>query len=254
MLGSAILAAAVDAHHTIYGPTHDELDLLDPAAGRLFIERLRPDPPDVVINCAGISNPDFVDSKTDLLTCNLIRPLEFANTCGLRGIKYVHIRSAFEGKECDDDYHYSKTAAYHALKCIDRGHIYYIMPGWIFGKDPKKRVGHKLIDAAISGKDFKATNDRYMTPTYAKDLAEGILVLSEWAAPGEYTLANSGKATFADLAKIAWDFFRAKGILAGVRSTDKIQRPKDATVGGSMRPWQDAWLEYLAGVEIRGSP
>ena len=253
LLGSAIKAVAKGDGCTVIAPTRQELDLLSPDAGREFLKYFEWTPPiDVVINCAAIANPDFVKDKMDLITMNVIRPLEFANLCGNRGIKYVHIRSCHEGMEPYNDYSRSKTTAYHALKTVNKDHIYFIRIGWVFGDDPKNRVAKQLIGSALCGKDFKATNDRWMSPCYNIDLAQEILKVVQQKDPGEFTIANRGVATFADVASIAWDELRAKGTLTPVKSNDKIPRPLHAELQGTLRHWSIAWREYLEKVKARG--
>ena len=253
LLGRAIHRAAIDLGYAVIAPDRKGMDLLDPDAGRNFLNCLECFIKlDVVINCAGISNPDFVKDRLDLVTVNVLRPIEFANMCGNRGIKYVHMRSCFEQNPPTNDYTRSKVTAYHALKMMDKNHIYYIMLGWLFGDESKHRVGQKIIEAAMGGRDFRATHDRAISPTYSVDAAKEILRLIACAVPGEYTVANRGAVTFAEVARVAWNVLRAKGILIPVKSNDEISRPHDCTVDGNMRDWKIAWTEYLELVKKRG--
>jgi len=253
LLGSAVKRVAEEAGHDVIAPDSKDFNLLN--KNHLFKTMMHLLPASahknvhprscIVINCAGISNPDFVNTRLYLSLINVAGPLDIANICMAYGLKYVHIRSCFETTDADEPYTHSKRAIYSALKCIDPGLIYYIKPGWLFGPDPNNRIGARMVTIAKLDGDFKATNDRWFSPSYVKDVAEGMIRTITEKPPGEYVIANQGKATFYDVARIIWEATGSQGKVIPVSSDDKIRRPKDASIEGTMRPWQDAIREYL---------
>jgi dTDP-4-dehydrorhamnose reductase len=103
--------------------------------------------------------------------------------------------------------------------------------------------------------------DEAGSPTFAGDLAEGLVALSETGEGGVFHLANQGRAT-------RWELARAVARLAGVdpeavRPTTTAaflekyplpaKRPADselrnlraASLGVSMRPWDEALASYM---------
>lgn len=103
--------------------------------------------------------------------------------------------------------------------------------------------------------------DQHGRPTYAYDLAEGILSLLKRPADGIFHLANGGVATWWDLARACLDSAGFSDLSVERIRTDELvldaPRPawsvldtsKAEAVGVTMRSWQDALSAYLESDE-----
>jgi dTDP-4-dehydrorhamnose reductase len=135
-----------------------------------------------------------------------------------------------------------------------------VRTSWVFGD------GHNFIrsilSAAKTNDELAVVYDQVGLPTYAADLAAGILELVERGAGGLFHLANSGHAS--SWAEMAEHALRVAGLTTRVRKVSTSEyassrggtiapRPafsvldcsKAAALGVTLRPWQDAVADYV---------
>lgn len=136
-----------------------------------------------------------------------------------------------------------------------------VRTSWVFGE------GHNfvrsILRAAATRDELAVVDDQRGLPTYALDLAGGILALVEAGAESLFHLAGGGEpGSWADLAEAA---LAAAGSPARVRrvstaeyfagrSTPVAPRPSSsvldcsraASLGVTLRPWRDAVAEYVS--------
>lgn len=189
----------------IVGDT-DYLDVTDAEAVIAFATRVEPE---IVIHLAAATDVDRCEREPDLAYCtNAIGTQNVALACRTTGATVVYTSTAgvFGGDkpepyiEFDEPapvnvYGHSKLAGERIVQTLlDR--FYIARAGWMVGggaKD-KKFVGKMLqfIDAGRT--QLQAVDDKLGTPTYAKDLVQGIRRLLDTGYFGLYHLVNGGGA------------------------------------------------------------
>ncbi len=115
-----------------------------------------------------------------------------------------------------------------------------------------------ILAAARGGKPLRVVDDQRGSPTWTRDLAQGLLRLADAAQPGTYHCTNSGDCTWYDLAVRVLE--RA-GVRVPVERSDTASYPRPAArpaysvlangyfehvTGWRMPAWQDALDRYLA--------
>jgi dTDP-4-dehydrorhamnose reductase len=183
----------------------ERMDVRDPVACR---ERISSEKPDVVIHLAAATDVDRCEQEPDYaFATNAIGTQNVALACQGAGATLVYTSTAgvFGGEKPDapytefdtpgpvNVYGESKLAGERAVETLlDR---YYICrAGWMVGGGPKdKKFIGKLVEIIDSGTShLRAVNDKFGTPTYARDLATGIRGLIDTGYYGLYHLVNRG--------------------------------------------------------------
>ena len=99
---------------------------------------------------------------------------------------------------------------------------------------------------------LKVKDDEFISPTYAADLAEGILGVIEGRRYGLYHLTNSGSCSWYEFAK---EIFSLAGIevevvpVPGSEYPLPAARPANGVLSAlgspKLRPWREALEDYL---------
>jgi dTDP-4-dehydrorhamnose reductase len=122
----------------------------------------------------------------------------------------------------------------------------------------KKFVG-KIARMMLDGKNsLRVVNDKWGSPTFAKDLLQGIHRLLSTGYYGLYHLANPGSGSRYDVAQVVRDALQRPDISITPISSDEFPLPaprarsevlrnlKLELLGlHRMRPWQEALVEYV---------
>ncbi|MFQ9490320.1 MAG: SDR family oxidoreductase [Bilophila wadsworthia] len=125
-----------------------------------------------------------------------------------------------------------------------------VRPGW--DNFLKRLLGRAKTEGTV-----EVIHDQIGSPTYAKDLAQATLQLVKRRAPGLYHVANSGQATWCELAAEAVRQASLPCSVRAVASSDKTLRANyevlssakyTALTGCPMRPWSQALREYIYSV------
>jgi dTDP-4-dehydrorhamnose reductase len=100
--------------------------------------------------------------------------------------------------------------------------------------------------------ELKVKNDEFISPTYAADLAEGIVGVIEGRRFGLYHLTNSGSCTWYEFAK---EIFSLAGVEIEVVPVPGSEYPLPAARPANgvlcalgspvLRPWRKALEDYL---------
>ncbi len=263
-LGSTIMSMLPEG--TASGNDLPELDITSVEQVRSAI---RTADPDVVIHCAAFTDVDGCardPEKAQLVnatgTCNV------ATVCAEYSAVLVLLSTneVFDGRraapyvETDElapinPYGQSKMAAEgHIRELLER--YYIVRTSWMYGAGSSNFV-HVIRQLAESGKPLAIVTDELGVPTYASDLARGMLELVEIAPYGTYHLVNSGQTSRYGLARKVLD-------LCGYRSVQihrilledyerastpprngVLQNRAAAALGISLRPWEAALQQFL---------
>ena len=182
------------------------LDICDPEA---VADAVRGFAPDVVLHLAAATDVDRCEQEPDLAyRTNAVGTQNVALACRAAGAELVYISTAgvFSGDKPDpytefdspgpaNVYGHAKLAGERAVESLlDR--FYIVRAGWMIGgaELDKKFVG-KLTELIRGGAtQLRAVEDKWGSPTYARDLLTGIRMRLGTGYHGLYHLVNDGGA------------------------------------------------------------
>jgi dTDP-4-dehydrorhamnose reductase len=252
-----------------------DLDTLDVAEPDAVAERLAALPrPLVWLNAAAFTQVDRCEREPDLAQRgNAVAPAVLANACAEAGARLVHVSTDYvfagegnrpyrEGDPTAPRSVYGRTKlAGEAAVLAASDEFLVVRTSWVFGKG--RNFIAAVLDQAARRRAGTATgplrvvDDQTGRPTYAVDLAEAIVSLVTAGARGIVHFANSGIATWWDLARRALDEagygdIEIERIKTSDLSTDAV-RPawsvldtaRAESLGVKPRSWQEAVTAYL---------
>lgn len=199
-----------------------DCDILDPKTVEKILNRLDPD---LLINAAAYTQVDLAEEQEEAaFALNATAPPLLAAEAAKRGIPFVHYSTdfVFNGKQrtpytvYDDPgafsvYGISKAEGEKNLLILGYHNTLIIRISWLFGPG-KINFVEKILSLAETRDSLTVVNDQTGSPSYAPDIATNTIKLIEHDANGLFHLANSGEATWYDLASTAVD-------LAGIECT-----------------------------------
>lgn len=132
---------------------------------------------------------------------------------------------------------------------------------WVFGQG--NNFVRSIVAAAGKRDELQVVDDQRGRPTYAPDLAEGVLALLDAGADGLYNLTGGGKvASWADVAETAIEaaglkttvqrvtteqYYASKtGPIAGRPLNSELDCSRAGQLGVTLRPWEEAVSEFVA--------
>ena len=262
-LGRALLRRLPDA----VGGDLPELDITNPASIEAALAAARPD---VVFHCAAYTDVDGAARDPALAyRINGLGTQNVAIAAAKVGAALVHISSneVFDGRKGEpygefdatnpiNPYARSKHAAeWYATHLSPR--FYVVRTAWISAPGGRNFI-HRIMQLADERGSLRVVTDEVANPTFADDLAEGLLALAATGRYGVYHLTNAGHVSRYDYARkilalsgrghipvepvVLADYPRAStpppfGALANTNA---------AALGITLRPWEDALAEFLA--------
>jgi dTDP-4-dehydrorhamnose reductase len=286
-LGRALVAKLEEAegHEILAAPSRAELDITDASAMARYFESL-PSIPDVVGNAAAYTKVDLCETEEELAnSINTSAPGMLAELCRKLGAKLVHVStdyvfpgdseiaeaSRFSGGSrppytTEDEtgprsaYGRSKLGGEQRVLAASSDALV-VRTSWVFGD------GHNFIRAILrqvglrrngsTSGPLRVVDDQLGRPTYAVDLAAGLVGLVGLGASGLFHLANQGEATWWDLARYCVDAAGAQDLEIERGCTGDLNLPaprpaysvldseKAAHLGVKLRDWRDAVSAYL---------
>ncbi|MGQ9618749.1 MAG: dTDP-4-dehydrorhamnose reductase [Candidatus Aminicenantia bacterium] len=140
--------------------------------------------------------------------------------------------------------------------------FYIIRTCGLYGSKGKSSKGGNFIDRIISrwieGKEINVVSDQIVTPTYAKELAEKVILLIKKKAPfGIYHMTNEGECSWYEFTKKVFEILGVNAEIKPVLTDElnlKAKRPKYSVLENNkmrevnipdFRHWSDALKEYL---------
>ena len=154
--------------------------------------------------------------------------------------------------------HKPHVAGEQALLELNADNICIIRTGWLFGHDGDNFL-KRLLTRAQTEETVEVIHDQIGSPTYVNDLAQATLQLVKRGASGLYHVANTGQASWCELAAEAVRQASLACTVRAIASPDKSLRPSNevlssakyaAFTGNAMRPWSQALREYIYSVLI----
>ena len=278
--------------------SHRELDLSESSTMLSVLENAQIASADFLVNCAAFTDVDGCETNEEQARAvNAEGPGCLAEWCSEKGIRLIHISTdyVFAGdgsrpyKESDP---VAPRTAYGRTKqegerrvLASNSEATVVRTSWIFG--PGRNFVEAIVRQARLRKSGEASgplrvvSDQRGSPTYAGDLAEGIIDLALRTQPQEgdpvpdsvdraaqgppaglVHLSNSGEASWFEFAREILDRSGHADIEVIPVSSDEFKRPaprpawsvlsceRAADSGIRLRPWPEAlgaYLEWRAG-------
>ncbi len=226
--------------------------------------------PDVVIHGAAMTNVDGCEREPELAyRINTLGSQNIALACGRCGAAMVHVSTndVFDGRlgrpyyEWDTPtpqsvYARSKAAAeFHVRTLLNR--FYIVRTSWLYARGGENFIT-KIVRAADAHGQLRVVTDEVATPTYAPDLAKAISRLVRTEHFGIFHFSNSGFCSRYDWAVKLLALSGRGHIPVEPITADQWQRAAPpplyapipnfvgASLGITLRPWEDALRDYFA--------
>ncbi len=197
----------------IFKSPSSELDITDEESVQDYLSLFKPD---YIINCAAYTAVDAAENPDQLekvYAINAYAPAKIAEYAKKKGIHFIHISTdyVFNGDTeipYDEDSWTDPTSVYGKSKLLGEELIMesnhqsiIIRTSWVYSEYGKNFV--KTMLRLFSEKDeISVVDDQFGQPTYAKDLAECILLIVHYPfwQPGIYNYSNSGEISWYEFA------------------------------------------------------
>ncbi len=259
-LGQELAKLLPERGYEVRALSRRELDIADPASVDRAVEDHSPE---LLINAAAYTNVDGSETETGTAyAVNALGPRNLAQACERRGCELLHVSTnyVFDG-ESDRPYEPfdlpNPISAYGRTKLAGEEYVKHLSSRWylvrtagVYGR------GHNfvrtMLQVARERDVLKIKDDEFISPTYARDLAEGIAEVVETGLYGLYHLTNSGSCSWYEFAE---EIFSLSGTEIEVLPIPTSEYPLPAarpangvlsSLGGPMlRHWREALADYL---------
>ncbi|HKZ27987.1 MAG TPA: dTDP-4-dehydrorhamnose reductase [Rubrobacteraceae bacterium] len=259
-LGRELVDILTGRGHEVVALSRSELDVADPAAVERAVEAHLPK---LVANAAAYTNVDGSETETGTAyAVNALGPRNLAQACERRGCELLHVSTNYvfdgESKRPYEPFDLpNPISAYGRTKLAGEEYVKHLSSRWylvrtagVYGE------GHNfvrtMLRVAKERDELKIKDDEFISPTYARDLAEGIAEVIETGLYGLYHLTNSGSCSWYEFAE---EIFSLSGTEVEVLPIPTSEYPLPAarpangvlsTLGGpSLRHWREALADYL---------
>jgi dTDP-4-dehydrorhamnose reductase len=205
MLGHRVAAAARERGHEVRATDLPELDLVDAAAVRRFVEEAAPE---AIVNCAAYTDVDACEANEDLAT--RVNG-DAAGNVARCGVPVVHVSTdyVFAGDarrpyvESDEPaprtaYGRSKLAGERAVREAGDHHAI-VRTAWLFGEGGRNFVD-TMLRLGAERDEVSVVFDQIGSPTWTGHLAPALVELAERGGSGVFHAAGDGACSWFELA------------------------------------------------------
>lgn len=246
------------------------LDVRDASAVHALVSSVRPD---VVFNASAYNKVDAAETERDLaFAVNASGPQNLAAACAAAGALLVHVSTdyVFDGTS-DRPYREDDTArplstygesklAGESLVLASAAASLVVRTSGVLGAGGSRGKGGSFVERILvrarAGELLRVVNDQVFAPTFAFDLASGLVALVEAGARGLVHVTNQGSCSWHELAVAA---LRLAGLTVPVEaiSTASLRlaarRPAYSVLDGSRYlslglPALPSWRKSLASL------
>lgn len=246
--------------HEVTPLTRTDLDVSD---ARAVDRTLKEHAPDLVINAAAYTNVDGCETESDLAyRVNALGPRNLAQSCEASGAAILHVGTnyVFDGRserpyELFDPpnpisvYGSSKLAGEEYVKHLTN-RWYIVRTAGVYGEG--RNFVRTMLRVAKEHDTLKVKDDEHISPTYARDLAEGIVGIIDEGRYGLYHLTNSESCSWYEFAKEIFTLAGVEVEVIPVPGSDyplPAARPANGVLSSigspQLRHWREALAEYL---------
>jgi dTDP-4-dehydrorhamnose reductase len=259
-LGQELAEILPDRDHEAVALSRAELDVAD---GEAVEQAVEVHSPKLVINAAAYTNVDGCETEMELAySVNALGPRNLAQACERHGCDLLHVSTNYvfdgEGNRPYEPFDPpNPISAYGRTKLAGEEYVKHLSNRWyivrsagVYGR------GHNfvctMLRVSAERNVLKVKDDEYISPTYARDLAEGIMQVVETGRYGLYHLTNAGSCSWYEFTE---EIFRLAGVEVEVVPIPGSEYPLPAarppngvlsTLGSpELRHWTEALADYL---------
>lgn len=251
LLGSVFVDRCLDRSISVSGTYHSEapsldipLEKYDIQNAEKFRELLKEYQPDVVINCAALTDVDDCESDREAaFGINGTAPGELADICVTHDVRFVHISTdyVFNGEAAEpyeesastapiQTYGKSKLSGEQSVLEANRDALLARL-SFVYGVrgDTNELVGFPswVREKLSNGEEVPLFTDQHFTPTRAGQAAETILDLLEEQIEGTYHIASRSCVTPYEFGEEIAKIQGASSELLNESSQSDISRPAE---------------------------
>ena len=260
-LGLELAELLPEGGHEVAVLSRRDLDITDAVAVDGALEEHAPG---VVVNAAAFTNVDLCEAETEAAyAVNALGPRNLARACERRGASILHVSTnyVFDGGQQRPYEPFDAArpiSAYGRTKLAGEEHVMRLTNRWsvvrtagVYGR------GHNfvrtMLRAAAERDVLKVKDDEFVSPTYARDLAAGIVRILEAEGYGLYHLTNAGSCSWYEFTREIFRLARVETELVPIPASEyplPAPRPANGVLSplGSpgLRHWREALADYLA--------
>ena len=267
-LGLELASILPERDHEVVALDRWGLDVADPEAVEGAVDEHEPE---MVINAAAYTNVDGCEDETGLAyAVNALGPRNLAQACERRGCALLHVSTNYvfdgeNGRPYEPFDSPNPISAYGRTKFAGEEYVMRLMNRWyvvrsagVYGR------GHNFVRTMLrvaSERDsLEVKDDEFISPTYARDLAEGIVRVVEGGRYGLYHLTNAGSCSWYEFTR---EIFRLTGVetevvpIPGSEYPLPAARPANGVLsslgGPELRHWKEALEDYLNREALPGA-
>ncbi len=269
LLGRACVSLALEKHQCV-GLSRRELDVTDRGEVERALQRVRPE---AVLHCAGYTDVDGAERDPDrAMRVNAEAAGWVARAARDHGASMVYVSTdyVFDGEKStpytEDDpprplsrYGLSKLEGERRVSeaCPDISLI--VRTGWLYGAG--KGFADSFLRQLDEGARIRLIDDQVGSPTWAKELAAAILLLTEKRHSGTVHFVNRGETHWLGVGRAILNCLGAEGTHVERTSIGDWVRPAprprnsaldvgkfEAETGTRVTPWDQALALYLSSV------
>lgn len=242
----------------------NDCNLLNPAELQPRIESIHPD---IILNAVSWNTEEPAEEQPqEALSVNRGLPAFLGGLVKGTPVSLVHFSSDLvfngrkEGPYTEEDKTdpvspcgRSRLAGEQSLLELGADNICIIRTGWLFGPGGDNFVSDVLTRARTEAA-LEIIHDQIGSPSYTVDIAQATVQLVKRKASGLYHVANSGHASWCELAAEAVRQASLPCKVGAVASPDGVPRAGNevlssakyaALTGSPLRPWPQALREYI---------
>jgi len=262
-LGKEIINILKD-EYLIYAPKKEEIDLENFERIYDYLKNINPD---IIILSGAYTDVDKAEEeKEKVYKINFLSTKEFVKYafCYDKILIFISTDYVFDGKKeiySEDDIpnpinFYGETKYLSEKEIILNLKKYFIIrTSWLYGEG-KKNFVYKFLKKCEEEKIIKVVKDRYGSPTYAKDLAQGIKEILKSENYGIYHIVNTGRVSRFEFAKEILNIMKMNIKIEPVPSSyfkEIAKRPFSSALSNNkfcsnfykLRNWKDALKDFL---------
>jgi dTDP-4-dehydrorhamnose reductase len=223
--------------------------------------------PDVVINCAAITDVDGCETDPDeAFAVNALGARNVALGAAKAGADLIQVSTdyVFDGNKGDAYWEFDTPCpvnAYGASKLEGERlslavweRVYVARSAWLYGLGGNNFVS-RILELAASRPSLTVVNNEFGSPTFCDDLADALFALAATGAYGTYHLAGDGVSSRYAFARTILDHAGlADYPLEAVDHFPRAARPpayaplrnfSAARLGIRMAPWQEGFRRFV---------
>ena len=259
-LGLDLTDILPESGHEVVPLARKDLDISDAEAVERTIDEHAPE---LVVNAAAYTNVDGCETEPDLAyAVNALGPRNLARSCEQRGAELLHVSTNYVfdgyGERPYEPFDLpNPISAYGRTKYAGEEYVKHLSTRWyiirtagVYGE------GHNFVRTMLRvGRErdsLKVKDDEYGSPTYAKDLAEGVVEIINAGLYGIYHVTNSGSCSWYEFAREIFDLAGVEVEVTPVPASEyplPAERPANGVLsspgGPELRHWREALAEYL---------